>query len=128
MSKVKDFFDSKSFAVVGATDNVEKYGYKVFKRLEKTGKPCYPVHPKLSQIDGIKVYASLSDLPVIPEAVNIIVPTSATEKVVEECNKLGIKKVWMQPGAESEKAILYCKDNEIQLIYNDCVLSHLGYC
>ncbi len=124
MGKVESFFTSNTFAVVGATDKTHKFGYKVFKRLQKLGKPVFPIHPKSEEVDGEKVYKTLAELPSVPEAVNIIVPPAITEKVVEQCLKLGIKKVWMQPGAESAVAIKFCEDNAIELVYNDCVLVH----
>lgn len=128
MDLVKKFINSKSFAVVGATDNEEKYGYKVYIRLKNYCSETYAVHPKLKEIKGAAVYSSLSALPKVPEAVNIIVSPAITEQVVEECHKLGIKKVWMQPGAESDKAVAFCKDNGIEVVFKDCVLSHLGFC
>lgn len=124
MGAIENFFNSKSFAVVGATNRTEKFGFMVFKRLLRLEKKVYPIHPVLSEIDGVKAYKSLSDLPEIPEAVNIIVPPFVTEKVVEECKKLGIKKLWMQPGAESKKAIDFCRENGIELVHHDCVLVH----
>lgn len=124
MGLVENFFTSSSFAVVGATNRTDKFGYKVFKRLERLGKKVYPVHPAISDIDGVLVFKTLSELPEVPEAVNIIVSPSVTEKVVEECKKLGIKKVWMQPGAESQTAIDFCNTNGIDLVYRDCVLVH----
>ncbi len=127
MSKVDSFFTSNSFAVVGATPRTQKFGYKVFKRLQKLGKRVFPIHPKASEIEGEKVYASLAELPEIPEAVNIIVPHTVTEKTVRQCKELGIKKVWIQPGAESDDAISFCNENGIDLVYNDCVLVHNEY-
>jgi len=127
MGRQEEFFASKNFAVVGATNKVDKYGYKVWKRLAQLGKTCYPIHPNLAEIDGVKAYKSLAELPEVPEAVNIIVAPEITENVVAECKRLGIKKVWMQPGAESEKAIDYCNENGIDLVYDDCVLARLGY-
>lgn len=124
---IRNFFESASFAVVGATDRPEKWGYRVFKRLLKLERPVYPIHPKVKEIDGIHVYESLSLLPSIPEAVNLIVNPSVTEKVVEECLRLGIKKVWMQPGAESETAVEFCRKNGIDVVYHDCVLIHSEY-
>jgi len=127
MDKVESFFKSKSFAVVGATSKTHKFGYLVFKRLKSLGKSIYPIHPQEKEIDGIKAYKSLSELPEVPEAVDIIVPPSVTEKVVRQCKELGIKKVWMQPGAESPDAIKFCEENGIDVIYNDCVLKHPNY-
>jgi len=51
-----------------------------------------------------------------------VVPPAATEEVLKEVNKLGIKNVWMQPGAESEKAIAYCKENNIDCVNDDCIM------
>ncbi|HOJ50267.1 MAG TPA: CoA-binding protein [Spirochaetota bacterium] len=127
MTKQEEFFKSKSFAVVGATSKKEKFGYLVFKRLLNLGKPVYPIHPQEKEIEGVKVYKTLSELPEVPEAVDIIVPSSVTEKIVRECKELGIKKVWMQPGAESPDAIKFCEDNGISVVYHDCVLKHPNY-
>jgi predicted CoA-binding protein len=40
--------------------------------------------------------------------VDVVVPPKVTEHTVETCQKLGITRVWMQPGSESEKAIKFC--------------------
>ncbi|PKL15179.1 MAG: CoA-binding protein [Spirochaetae bacterium HGW-Spirochaetae-6] len=127
MNKVADFFNSASFAVVGATDRTHKWGYKIFKRMEQLGKPVFPIHPKVTAIDGVKAYPTLKDLPQKPEAVDIIVPPEAALKVLEQCKNLGITKVWLQPGAESEEAITYAENNGISLVYDDCVLRHPEY-
>jgi len=51
-----------------------------------------------------------------------VVPPKVTEKIVEECKDLGIKRVWMQPGSESEKAIKFCEEHGINVTYNACFL------
>lgn len=129
MNKVHAFFASSSFAVVGATNKVEKYGYKVWKRVCALDRPCHPVHPTLPDIDGIKAFKSLREIPETPEAVITITAPENTEKIVQECKQLGINKVWMQPGTESEKAIAFCNGNGIQLVFDDCVIGRLdGSC
>lgn len=120
-----DFLNENVFAVVGATSKTEKYGYKIYKHLKNIGKKVYPIHPALKDIEGDKVYKSLSDIPDKIGVVDIVVPPQVTEKVLEECKELGIYKVWMQPGAESDKAIEYCKTNNIQYIANACVMIEL---
>jgi predicted CoA-binding protein len=51
-----------------------------------------------------------------------IVPPKVTEKTVEQCKILGIGKIWMQPGSESEKAIELCKKNNIELVHGLCII------
>lgn len=123
---VETFFGKKNIAVVGATDRPGKYGYKVFRKLLDHGHRVFPVHPTLNVIDGIKVFKSLSEIPETVEAVEVIVNPSVTEKVVEECQRLGIRLVWMQPGAESDRAIEFCEKNGIVCIHDTCVLSYPG--
>lgn len=63
----------------------------------------------------------LSDILVRVDVVNIVVPPTMTERIVQECVKLGLSRVWLQPGAESKKAIEFCKENNIKVVYNACV-------
>jgi predicted CoA-binding protein len=119
---IKNYVEQKVWAVVGATDNTKKFGWKIYKKLKNQGFIVYPVNPKLKELDGEKAYSRLSELPEKPGAVDIVVPPQVTEEVVKECKELGIERVWMQPGAESMAAIKYCQDNSIEVIYNACVL------
>jgi predicted CoA-binding protein len=45
-----------------------------------------------------------------------------TEKVLEEVKILGIKNVWLQPGAQSDEAIEFCKKNTIECIHDACIM------
>jgi predicted CoA-binding protein len=110
------------FAVVGASRNPEKYGHQVYKDLKEAGYKVYPVNPNAKEILGSKCYPGLKDLPTKPDVVNIVVPPKATEKIVRTCKMLGITKVWMQPGSESENATKFCHENSIDVMYGVCVM------
>ncbi|MFH7860321.1 MAG: CoA-binding protein, partial [Candidatus Aenigmatarchaeota archaeon] len=100
---IKEFLNKNNvIAIVGVSRDPEKYGYKVYKDLKEAEYKVYPVNPNASEILGDKCYPNLESLPIKPDVVNIVVPPNITEKIVKECKKLNIKKVWMQPGAESE--------------------------
>ncbi len=120
---IERFLDKKNiFAVVGVSRNPEKYGYRVYKDLKQAGYTVYPINPKADMIDDDRCYNSLRRLPKRPDVVDIVVPPNITEEVVKECKELGIKKVWMQPGSESKKAIDFCENNHIEIISNACVM------
>ncbi|MEM2251396.1 MAG: CoA-binding protein [Candidatus Hadarchaeales archaeon] len=117
----------KKIAVVGASPNREKWGWRIYNKLKSLGFDVFPVNPNYPEIDGEKCYSSLKDLPVKPDLVITVVPPRVTEKIVEECRELGITKVWMQPGSESERAIEFCRANGIEATYNACfVVDFLG--
>lgn len=112
-----------TFAVVGASKNPEKYGHQVFVDLKNSGYKVYPINPNANKVTGEKCYPKLSKLPEQPDVVNIVVPPKVTLKIVKQCLKLEINKVWMQPGSESKQAIQFCKENDIELIQGVCVMN-----
>ncbi len=106
----------KLIAVVGVSDDASKYGHKIFRDLLKAGYPVKGVNPKGGFVLGHNIYRSFSEMEQKPDLVITVVPPAATEKVVEECNALGIKTVWMQPGSESDTAIAKAKTYGIKTI------------
>jgi len=122
-SIIAEFIDKKNvIAVVGASRNPEKYGHKVYKDLKEAGYKVYPVNPNASEILGDKCYPNLESLPERPDVVTVVVPPRVTEKIVKACKDLGIWRVWMQPGSESEKAITFCRENGIKVIHGVCIM------
>jgi predicted CoA-binding protein len=119
---IKEFLAQKRFAVVGATDNPEKYGNQVVKNLKGRRYEVYPVNPRLKEVEGLTCYASLADLPVKPDVVDFVVPPAATEEILKQCTELGLDRIWLQPGSESESAIAYCQKNNLKVVHSVCVM------
>lgn len=110
------------FAVVGASNNSSKYGYRIYKDLKDAGYRVYPVNPREEQIQGDKAYPDIGSLPEKPTVVDIVTPPQATENVVKEAVEQKIDIVWMQPGAESKEAIEYAKGHGVSVIYDACIM------
>ena len=119
---VKDFLKQKRFAIIGSFRNETKYAYRILQALKNKGYEVYPVNPRLKVVEGLTCYSRVKDIPVVCDVANIVTPPRITEKVVRECKEKGITRVWLQPGAESEEVIKFCKENNIQVIYNVCVM------
>jgi predicted CoA-binding protein len=109
-------------AVVGASRDPEKYGHRVYKDLKQAGYKVYPVNPNADEVFGDKCYPTLASLTQKPDVVDIVVPPRVTEQIVQECRQLGITMVWMQPGSESEKAIEFCRENNMRVVYGECIM------
>jgi len=110
------------YAVVGASSNEDKYGYKVFKDLLDAGYKAVPINPTEKEILRSKVYPTLSDIKEKINAVIFVTQPAVTEKVLEDVKVLKIKNVWMQPWAQSDKAIDFCKKNKIECIHDTCII------
>ena len=123
MSELAQVLDAKNvFAVVGASRNPEKYGHKVFRDLLEAGYEVYPVNPKADEVLGHKCYPDLKSLPKKPDVVVFVVPPKVTESLAGQCVELGVKFVWMQPGAESEEAIRVLEEAGVKVFHNVCIM------
>lgn len=111
-----------TIAIIGVSKNPEKYGYKVYSNLKKLKSKVYPINPKYKLIDNEKCYSSLNEIPEKIDLVVSIVKPEITEKIVKTLKEKGIKKIWMQPGSESKRAIEFCKTNNIKVIHNACIM------
>lgn len=119
---ISEFVNRRVWAVVGASCDPRKFGYQVFRSLRDAGYEVYPVNLKGGELEGAKVYRSLADLPQPPEVIDMVVPPAVTEQVVQEAHELGLTRVWMQPGAESEASVLYCHQHGMQVVQRACAM------
>lgn len=119
---ISDFVGRRVWAVVGASQDRHKFGNRVFRSLRDSGYVVYPVNPNVDHVEGAPAYATLADLPETPEVVDLVVPPAVTEQIVRDAHELGLKRIWMQPGAESEAAIAYCQEHDMQVIYDACAM------
>lgn len=124
---IADFVGRRVWAVVGASENPAKYGYRVFRSLRQAGYTVYPVNPRGGELEGVPVAPALASLPQLPDVVNLVVPPRVTEQVVRQAKELGLTRIWMQPGAESEEAIGYCREHDMQVVYDACAMVHRHY-
>ena len=119
----------ETYAIVGASNNKEKYGYKVTLSLKELGLEVIPINPHEKNILDLDAYSTLTDAINDGHDIDIVVfvvPPKVTEKIIREVYELGILRVWMQPGSESKEAIKFCKDNEIEVTYNACIMVAKG--
>jgi predicted CoA-binding protein len=122
---------AQTYAVVGASTNPEKYGNIAFRMLKSYGKTVYGVNPRRGEIDGDSFFPSVTSLPEVPHVVVAVVPPAITEKLVDELAHVGVGSLWIQPGAESAKAITDAEAYGINLVAGGpCILvglrTHLG--
>lgn len=125
MDIIKKTMDMKSWAVVGASNKQDKFGYKILKSLKNSGYKVYPINPRLEEIEGIKSYKSILDIKEEIDVVDMVINPRFGIKVMEEIKKKGIKYVWLQPGTRSDEIREFAKKNNIILI-EDCIYARLS--
>jgi len=112
----------RRLAIIGASDNTEKYGNRIVKNLKSRGYEVYPVNPRLKEAEGLIFYPGFSDITVKVDVVDFVVPPVVMEEVLKQCKELGLKRIWLQPGSESQSAIAFCHGNGMNIVYGACVM------
>ncbi len=110
------------YAIVGASNNLEKYGYKVFKDFLDWWYKVIPINPKEQEILWQHVYPTLSSVDKKIDVVICVVPPNVTELVVDEVKKIWIKNIWMQPWSQNDISIQKCLDNWINCVHDACIM------
>jgi len=118
----EQMMEFKNWAVVGDVLNEEKYAYKIVRRLEKGDYNVTKVNPR-SNSD--QVYKSLKDIKEKIDVIDLVIHPKVGIDVMKEAKEVGIDKVLIQPGAESEEILEYCKENNIHA-FQGCALVELS--
>lgn len=123
MDSIQQFLSAATFAVAGASRDRSKYGNMVFRALGASGRTVYPLNPTASEIEGQAAYASIGELPVVPESVSVVTPPSVTRELVQQAIAAGVRNLWMQPGAEDLQASQAARQAGINVIDDgSCIL------
>ncbi len=119
---VEDFIAQKNIAVIGVSRKKTKFGNYIYRELKKKDYRVFPVNPKLEFAEGDKCYPDLSSVPEKLDGVVINVSPTEAVNVIKDANAAGIKRVWLQQGSQSEEAVKFCEDNNIDCVSNECII------
>lgn len=113
--------EKKIWAVVGANNDPNKFGNKIYKKLKSRGYEVYPVNPKYKIVEGDQCYPDLRSLPRTPEVINMVVSPKRGKTIIEEASELGIKYIWLQPGTFNDELLELINNNGLSAV-QACVL------
>src|SRR5262249_44781495 len=88
--------DAKTIAMVGASSNPEKASHGIMRKLQRAGYRVIPVNPREPEVLGEKSYASLSDIPVPVDIVDVFRRAEDAPPIADEAVKIGAKALWLQ--------------------------------
>ena len=113
---------SKTIAVVGLSPDPDKPSFEVAHYLQNKGYKIIPVRPGTDQILGEKAYASLSEIPVPVDIVDVFRSPEHMPQVVDEALAIHPKAVWMQLGISHEEAAQKVSKAGLKVIQDRCIL------
>jgi predicted CoA-binding protein len=113
---------SRTIAVVGLSGGPGKASYYVSRYMQQEGYKIYPVNPAIAESLGEKAYASLSDLPIKPDIVNVFRLPSLIPAIVDEMISLGLKDLWVQQGIANLEAAARAEAGGIRVVMDRCIM------
>jgi predicted CoA-binding protein len=113
--------NSESVALVGVSDNPIRSSNFVASYLVRTPFRTYPVNPQYDEVLGLKTYATLYDLPEVPDIVDVFRRHDAIPEVVDQAIDIGSKVVWLQLGLRHDEAAQKAVDAGLLVVQNRCL-------
>ena len=95
----------KVVAVIGASNNRRKFGNRAVRAYLEQGYTVVPINPHEREVEGLKAYASVLDVPGTIDMASFYVPPDVGEQIIDEIARKQIAEVWLNPGAESDELI-----------------------
>jgi len=127
-------FAPTSVAVIGASNKAKTVGGLLMRNLLQGGfeGPIMPVHPTNSAVCGVLAYATVEDLPLVPDMAVVVVPPPSVPGVIESLGRKGVKAAIVitaglgrtmddQGRTAQEMMLVHAKTYGVRLLGPNCV-------
>ena len=107
---------AKVVAVIGASSNRAKFGNKALRAFQAEGYKVFAVNPNEAEVEGIKTYASVLDVPDAIDMATVYVPPEIGITLLPQFEQKRIPEIWVNPGAESDELLEEAKKRNLNVI------------
>ena len=109
--------EKNKVAVLGASDNPDRYSNMLIKRLRGKGQEVFPINPGLEAIGGLPVFHALADLPPGVDVLSVYMNASRSDALADAILASGIPRVIFNPGAENDGLAERLKEKGVEVEY-----------
>jgi predicted CoA-binding protein len=107
---------SKVVAVIGASSDRSKFGNKALRAFRAEGYTVVPVNPNEREVEGLKTYASVVEVPQVIDMATVYVPPEIGIGLLADFERKQIPEIWVNPGAESDELLAEAKRRKLNVI------------
>jgi uncharacterized protein len=107
---------AKRVAVVGASSDRSKFGNKALRAFRAEGHTVIPINPNEREVEGLKTYASVLDVPEAIDMATVYVQPEVGQQLLAEFEQKKIPEIWINPGAESDDLVAEAKRRQLNII------------
>ena len=119
--QIDAFLEDKKIAVAGVSRDIKKFGYVIFRELRFKGYDIIPINPNADEIDGIKCYKSISELPEGIDSLLLATPKKVSDDSLKEAINKGIKNIWVQQHSNTQNTIKLAEEYNKEIISGKCI-------
>jgi predicted CoA-binding protein len=112
----------RTIAVIGLSEDPSKPSHYVSAYMQQRGYKLYPINPSISEVLGEKSYASLSDLPIKPDIVDVFRLPKFIPAIVDEMIQLNLPNLWVQQGIINLEAANRAEAAGIHVVMDRCIM------
>ncbi|HEX4346569.1 MAG TPA: CoA-binding protein [Vicinamibacterales bacterium] len=112
---------ASTIAVIGASSNPERPSHGVMRRLQHSGYTVIPVNPHETSVLGERAYASLSDVPVPIDIVDVFRRGEHTPAIADAAVSAGAQAIWLQSGVVNEEAAARAAKGGLTVVMDACI-------
>ena len=113
--------EAKTIAVVGASNDPEKYSNKVAGYLMEQGYRIVPVNPTEEEVLDERAYDTVDEIPEQVDVVDVFLPPEKTPEIAEDAVRAGAKVLWLQEGIENEEARRIAEEGGLTYVEDSCM-------
>jgi hypothetical protein len=123
-SSTREFLQGKRFGLVGYSRSSQKFGNLVYAELKQRGYSVLVVHPEIREIGGEKCVPHVGALAGRIDGLIVNVLPAKSAQIVRDAAQAGIKKIWLQQGADSPEAVQAGRELGVNLVAGKCILMY----
>jgi len=113
--------EAETVAVVGLSNDPEKYSHEVGSYLKEQGYRIIPVNPTEDEVIGERAYETVDQIPERIDVVDVFLPPEKTSEIAEDAVRAGAKALWLQEGIENAEARRIAEEGGLAYVEDRCM-------
>ena len=102
--------------MIGASSDRSKFGNKALRAFQAEGHTVIPINPNEREVEGLKTYASVLDVPEPIDMATVYVQPEVGRQLLAEFEQKQIPEIWINPGAESDDLVAEARRRHLNII------------
>ncbi len=113
--------EAETIAVVGLSNDPEKYSHEVGSYLKEQGYRIIPVNPTEEEVIGERAYDTVDQIPERIDVVDVFLPPEKTSEIAEDAVRAEAKALWLQEGIENAEARRIAEEGGLAYVEDRCM-------